>query len=73
MNSNINNNIEEVPFGETKESFLKCRIGNLKRIQDLYSTSILKYSNSFLGPIETDLILLERKMAEVVKQMEAIQ
>ena len=71
MNNNVNN-IIEVPLGETKESFLKCRIGNLKRIQDLYFISILKYSNSFSGPIEDDLILLEEKMASVVKQMEVL-
>ena len=65
--------VVEIPAGETKESFLKCRIGNLKRIQDLYFTSILRNSNCFSGAIEDDLIVLEQKMASVVKQMEDLQ
>ena len=69
----MENKVIEIPSGETEESFLKCRIGNLKRIQDLYFTSILKYSNSFSGPIEDDLILLEQNMTSVIKQMEVLQ
>ena len=67
------NDVIEVPFGETKESFLKCRIGNLKRIRDLYFTSILRNSNCFSGRIEDDLIVLEQNIESLIKKLEDLQ
>lgn len=72
MSSDVNN-IVEVPIGETKESFLKCRIGNLKRIRDLYFASILENSNCFSGDIEDDLIELERNIESLIKKMEGLE
>ena len=62
--------VVEIPSGETKESFLKCRIGNMKRIQDLYRTSILKDEMCFAGEIEMELIAVQRKIELVIAQLE---
>jgi hypothetical protein len=62
-----------VPIGETKESFLKCRIGNLKRIQDLYSKSVLKEIHCFSGEIMMDFNKLNLDIEKLIKELEDLQ
>jgi hypothetical protein len=67
------NKIVGIPCGETRESFLKCRIENLTRIQDLYFTSIFENSNCFLGPIEANLMRVEYEISTLITQLEDLQ
>jgi hypothetical protein len=62
-----------IPIGETKESFLKCRIGNLKRIQDLYSNSVLKELHCFSGEIQVNLGKLDLQIVKLIKELEDLQ
>lgn len=59
-----------IPEGETRESFLKCRILCLKRMLKLYEESIIKDEECFTGDIKIKLIILELNINTLIQKME---
>jgi len=64
--------IIKVPDGETKESFIKCRILNITRQIDLYK-SLLNESECYDKDTQADMAIIEFKMHDLLKKMEEVK
>lgn len=64
--------IVKIPDGETKESFIKCRILNIERQLDLY-TSIAQDLSCYDTDTQINIIAVESQLLGLLHHMKEIK